>query len=102
MIQSFRCEETFHLFTARKSRGWSDCSTVALKWKPLSCWTIYEYRLGTVWSCYEETVRGSTAFASTTNGVSASSGKMTGRMMLKSLITTRFMGVPARSAEHDH
>lgn len=38
----------------------------------------YEYRLGTDWSYYEETVRSSTAFASTTNGVSASSGKMTG------------------------
>ena len=31
MIQSFSCEETFRLFTVRKSRRWNDCLTVALR-----------------------------------------------------------------------
>ena len=31
MIQSFRCQETFYVFTARRSRNWSDCLTVALR-----------------------------------------------------------------------
>ena len=31
MIQSFRCEESYRLFTKRKSKRWSNCQGVALR-----------------------------------------------------------------------